>query len=61
MTEKEYDEPLLKPEPLDATRTLGDLITRVTVEQCAVWPRGEVPDAGLPTLFLKAARMAAAA
>lgn len=53
------DAPLLKPDPLDATRTLGDLITRVTVEQCAVWPRGEVPaefsapvKSDIPTLLL---------
>ena len=53
------DAPLLKPDPLDATRTLGDLITRVTIEQCAVWPRGEVPadfsepvKSEIPTLLL---------
>lgn len=49
----------LKPDPLDATRTLGDLITRVTQEQCAVWPRGSVPadfnqpvGSAVPTLLL---------
>lgn len=53
------DAPLLKPDPLDATRTLGDMITRVTIEQCAVWPRGEVPPefsepvkSDIPTLLL---------
>lgn len=49
----------LRPDPLDATRTLGDMITRVTVEQCAVWPRGEAPAdfnapvaSDIPTLLL---------
>jgi pimeloyl-ACP methyl ester carboxylesterase len=49
----------LRPDALDATRTLGDLITRVSVEQCAVWPRGEVPadfhvpvESEIPTLLL---------
>lgn len=49
----------MRPDPLDATRTLGDLITRVSQEQCAVWPRGEVPadfsdpvKSDIPTLLL---------
>ncbi len=49
----------MRPDPLDATRTLGDLITRVSQEQCAVWPRGEVPEdfndpvkSDIPTLLL---------
>lgn len=53
------DAPKLQPDPLDATRTLGDMITRVTVEQCAVWPRGDVPadfnepvKSDIPTLLL---------
>ncbi len=38
------DEPLLQADPADADRLLGLEMVTLTKEQCAVWPRGRMPE-----------------
>jgi pimeloyl-ACP methyl ester carboxylesterase len=37
------DVPFLRPDPADAGTLLGQQLIALTQEQCAVWPRGELP------------------
>ncbi len=38
------DYPFMRPRPQDATTILGEVLYKVLIAQCEVWPRGEVPD-----------------
>jgi pimeloyl-ACP methyl ester carboxylesterase len=49
----------IRPDPIDATRLLGEVMTQSMREQCAVWPRGQRPadfnepvESAIPTLLL---------
>ncbi len=38
------DYPLMQPRPQDATTILGEVMYKVLLAQCEIWPRGVVPD-----------------
>ncbi|WP_395789164.1 alpha/beta hydrolase [Aquimonas sp.] len=49
----------MRPDPIDATRLLGEMMVKFTLEQCAVWPKGTAPadfnapvESAIPTLLL---------
>ena len=57
------DAPFLRPNPADAGTLLGQQLIALTQEQCAVWPRGELPadfkqpvTSGKPVLLLSGER-----